>query len=62
VVHDLAGRRVRALLSGTGDAGLNQLTWDGTGDAGGRLAPGVYYLRLNTPAGRTSCRVLLLDP
>ena len=62
VVHDLAGRRVRALLSGTGDAGLNQLTWDGTGDAGHRLAPGVYYLQLTTPGGASSRPVLLLDP
>lgn len=37
-VHDAAGRAVRRLEAGA-------VSWDGRGDAGERLAPGVYYVR-----------------
>jgi len=47
--HDLRGRRVRTWAVG-GQAG--RLMWDGTDDAGRRLASGVYILRLQAN-GRT---------
>jgi len=61
-VHDPAGRLVRTLVNGSAAPGLNQLTWTGTDDGGNRLAPGMYFLQLSTPAGSASRRVLLLDP
>jgi flagellar hook assembly protein FlgD len=45
-VHDLAGRRVRTLASGTLAAGRHTLAWDGADDGGRRVHPGVYLLRL----------------
>lgn len=47
-IFDLSGRRVRLMASGWLEAGPHVLTWDGTDDQGRRLAPGVYFYRLNT--------------
>jgi subtilisin family serine protease len=47
-VLDVAGRRVRTLLSGIQPAGRNTVSWDGR-DAGGReTAAGIYFYRLST--------------
>ncbi len=47
VLYDLAGRRVRRLLTGRRPAGTASVTWDGR-DAAGRAAPsGVYLVRLS---------------
>lgn len=45
-IHDLAGRSVRFLERGAFGAGRHRATWDGTSEAGTRLAPGVYLARL----------------
>ena len=53
-VFDASGRRVRTLPGSTD-------CWDGRGDSGRRLGPGVYLLRPGgSPAARTA-RVILLD-
>ncbi len=44
-VHDLAGRRVRTLLSGRLAAGPHEATWDGRTDRGEAATPGMYFLR-----------------
>jgi hypothetical protein len=61
VVHDLAGRRVRALLSGqTLAAGAHEAVWDGL-DADGRQAPaGVYLYSLSTPTLRQTRSMVLV--
>jgi hypothetical protein len=59
-VYDVAGRRVVTLLEGVLDAGVHPLQWDGRG-AAGRLAPaGVYFLRVTTPTGRGSRKLLVV--
>jgi len=45
-VHDVAGRRVRALKSGAAPAGRTDLSWDGRDDSGRRVASGMYFVRL----------------
>ena len=53
-IHDLAGREVRALLSGAVlEAGPHTLVWDGLRGDGAKVPPGVYFVRLKTP-GRES--------
>jgi M6 family metalloprotease-like protein len=47
-VFDPAGRRVRILADGRYDAGAWNVEWDGTGEDGGAVAPGVYVYRLST--------------
>jgi hypothetical protein len=59
-VHDAAGRQVRTLASTSGAAG--NLTWDGAGETGRRLARGVYYLRLESKGAEAVRRVVWLGP
>lgn len=57
-VYDASGRQVAALADETYPAGRHELTWN-TGDRpGGRLAAGVYFVRLE--AGRQSISRKLL--
>ena len=57
---DPAGRRVRSLLDVDLPPGQHRVPWDGKDDGGRSLASGVYFLRLTTPAGMETGRVLLI--
>jgi flagellar hook assembly protein FlgD len=58
-VYDARGQRVRRLLPGTAlAAGPHANTWDGRDDAGWPAAPGVYFVRLVTPAGEATTRLV----
>jgi hypothetical protein len=59
-VYDVAGRRVRTLVDATLGAGVeHRIRWDGTGERGERMAPGVYFYRLETPTGTRTGKVTL---
>jgi subtilisin family serine protease len=47
-VLDVAGRRVRTLVSGFRPAGRNEVTWDGRAAGGRAAAAGIYFYRLST--------------
>lgn len=49
-IYDLAGRRLIALVNGERPAGSHTATWD-TRDRGAAAAPGVYFVRFETPVG-----------
>ncbi len=54
-VYDLAGRRVRTLVSPSSPTAVGEhvVAWDGRDDAGRSAAPGVYFARLALgPAAR----------
>ena len=52
-VFDLAGRRVRALEAHERlPGGAHFRSWDGRGDNGEPLSPGLYLVRLDTPGAR----------
>jgi hypothetical protein len=59
-IYDVAGRRVRTLVRGVQAAGARLVTWDGRDDAGMRLAPGAYIVRLETAELRESRTVRLV--
>jgi hypothetical protein len=59
-IYDVAGRRVRALVQGVQPAGSRIVTWDGRDDAGLRLAPGAYIVRLDAAGLRESRTVRLV--
>ena len=59
-VYDVAGRRVRSLVRGFQEAGARVVTWDGRDDAGMRLAPGAYIVRLESAELRESRTVRLV--
>lgn len=59
-VLDPAGRRVRALASGVGQGAVVRSRWDGRDDSGGRLAAGVYWVRVAGGSMPSARRVVLL--
>lgn len=60
VVYDLAGRRVKTLVSGHVDAGPHEAEWDGTDDHKRRVASGVYLYRLVAGEFSETKRMVLL--
>lgn len=58
-VHDVTGRLVRRLVDGQRPEGTNEVVWDGRDDRGGRVAAGVYFLRLRA-AGISYSRPVVL--
>jgi len=60
-IYDVAGRRVRSLLSADPRAaGRHDVVWDGTDDAGRASPAGVYLLRLRAGEHRADQRVMLV--
>ncbi len=57
-VFDVSGRRVRVLGAALDAAGAAVIRWDGRGAGGRPVSPGIYFLRLATPAGTASARVV----
>jgi hypothetical protein len=58
-VYDISGRRVAALGPAAATAGWHSLRWDGCDAAGGRVAPGLYFVVLRT-ASVTETRKLVV--
>ena len=59
-VHDVTGRLVRRLDPATGTRGLVAVDWDGTASSGERVAPGVYFVRLDVDGAVVTRRMVLL--
>lgn len=55
-IFDSAGRKVRALTL----EGAESTLWDGAGEDGGRVPPGVYYVRASRAGQEYSTRVTIL--
>jgi len=47
-VYDLRGRKIRTLADLQQKVGTHSILWNGTNDAGNRVASGVYFYRLTT--------------
>ncbi len=60
-VQDIAGRRVRTLLSGTHAAGQFTVHWNGSDDAGRVLPPGLYLVRLRYEGGQAVRRIARVE-
>ncbi len=58
-VYDLAGQKIRTLLSGQQAAGAYTARWDGRNQSGSIVASGVYLYRLETPAFQEARRLTL---
>jgi hypothetical protein len=59
-VMDLQGRRVATLARDGATAGEHESRWDGRDERGAQLAPAMYVLRLTTPSGVRSRRIVLV--
>lgn len=44
-IHDISGRKVRTLVTGTLPAGAHETKWTGEDDRAERVAPGIYFTR-----------------
>ncbi|MSR83222.1 MAG: T9SS type A sorting domain-containing protein [Candidatus Latescibacteria bacterium] len=51
-IYDLAGARIRILVSAPQTAGRYIIQWDGTDAQGQQAASGIYFYRLSTPRGK----------
>jgi hypothetical protein len=58
-IYDLAGRQVARLAQGVFPAGDHLVQWDGR-SGGGPAGAGIYFLRIDTPAGALSRKLVLL--
>jgi hypothetical protein len=59
-IYDVGGRQVRALVDETRPAGRYKVSWNGLDAAGQRVASGIYFYRLETPAFTASRKMVLL--
>jgi hypothetical protein len=60
-IFDLAGRRVRTLISGKKlAAGYHETSWDGRDETGHPVAAGIYIYRLDSSAFHASRKLVLL--
>jgi 1,4-alpha-glucan branching enzyme len=59
-IHDVSGRLVRRLAERAFPAGLSQVTWEGTDNAGRSLPSGVYFVLLSTERGSSAEKLVLL--
>jgi flagellar hook assembly protein FlgD len=54
------GQSVRRLVDEPKDAGVHQITWDGTNHQGSLVASGMYFYRLLADGQEASRKMLLL--
>ncbi len=59
-IYNILGRKVKTLASGTYEAGMHVIVWDGTNDAGEVVSSGLYFYRMETPEFTTTKKVVLL--
>jgi hypothetical protein len=58
-LFNVKGQRVKTLASGSYAAGPRQILWTGNDELGARVAPGVYFARLETSEWNETARVAL---
>ena len=59
-VIDVNGKLIQTLASGTMNAGIHTVKWDGTNAASENVANGIYFIRIGTASGKSySSRVSL---
>lgn len=60
-LHDAAGRQVAALAGGHAEAGEHAIHWRRASGEGSRAHSGIYFLRLVTPEGTATRKIVLID-
>ncbi|MEZ4652738.1 MAG: FlgD immunoglobulin-like domain containing protein [Candidatus Eisenbacteria bacterium] len=59
-IFDASGRRVRTLVDAPMEAGLHEVVWDGTDDAGHPVASGVFWSQLQTDGFSSNKKMIVL--
>jgi hypothetical protein len=60
VIYDVNGRKVKTLVNGQTEAGLHEVVWDGTDDAGHPVASGVFWSQLSTETYNSNKKMVVL--
>lgn len=58
-IYNLKGQVVKSLCASVLEAGKHQVTWNGKDESGNSTASGIYFYRLETPAGTLSRKMVL---
>jgi predicted secreted protein len=60
-IHDTSGRLVRTVEEACSRAGRGTIVWDGLGQGGGRVPPGVYFCRLEAGRLQTVVKIVRME-
>jgi flagellar hook assembly protein FlgD len=59
-IYDLSGREIKSINVGSRSAGIVNVEWNLTDDAGGHIPSGVYLYRLDTPSFSATKRMVVV--
>ncbi|MFC1509115.1 FlgD immunoglobulin-like domain containing protein [Candidatus Omnitrophota bacterium] len=59
-IYNIAGQKVRELLSGYKSAGMHRVIWDGTDESGNAVSAGVYIARLKAGEAVATGKMVLV--
>ena len=59
-VYDVTGKLVKALVDNKLPAGRHVVNWKGYNDAGGTVASGIYFCRMNTCEGSKTIKMVII--
>jgi len=59
-VYNIKGQHIKSILEETKSSGSYQLTWDGKDKAGNKVAPGIYFMRLEADGKALTKKMLKL--
>ncbi len=59
-LYGIDGRRVRALFRGALGGGVHSFVWDGRGERGERLAPGMYFAIARAGKARLAAKLVMI--
>jgi len=59
-VYNIAGQKVRTLVNGRQSAGYKAVGWDGKDDAGRRVSPGVYFVKMTADKFQATRKLTVL--
>jgi len=60
-IYNILGKKIAVLLDANLDAGIHQLSWDGTDDHGDMVAAGTYLLVMTSEGYHQTRKILLLN-
>lgn len=60
-IFDASGRVARTLVDERLSAGRHHRTWEGVGDDGRRVSPGIYFVRFDSELERATQKVVVLQ-
>jgi hypothetical protein len=59
-LFSVTGQRIRTLVNQVEAAGRHRVVWDGAGQSGGKVTPGVYFYRLHTDTFNAVKKLIVL--